>query len=435
MKNYACFLLCFTCLSGMHFSLMAQEELHFDQGCNFLHGRTAGEYTLFEPTKAADKMVDDILAVFAINPRPFILKAADVDNAQATIKGRDRYLLYSNSFLNKSSIDAQTRWAAIGIFAHEIAHHVLLQDFAETDPKKRRVNELAADIWAARIMARMGANLEEALAAVKTIQSADETNFYPTPAARRQGMESAWADEFDKLSVENKIENAGKRRPLSIDPTSFNRWNIVRASAVTAYYDEEKVTIDIALPQIYFNSTFNLILCSNDPNMPVRTVRGIGANQPYTSSKQIIWNYLNDGVTPNNAGRTAQLKVLVYASDNLPSVVLNKKAIAGWSVMSLAGVGTAVYGEIARRQAKNDYEINYTKTRLEEDYQRADKKHERSKYISIGGGFLALTGGFLITRHIRQRKSALEAICMEPQGRFEPTLIAGLPGIAYKRSF
>lgn len=434
MKKFLFFFLSAYCCCAQ---LLAQEEMHFESGCNFLNGRTEGNYTLFEPAKAADKIIDDILGVFSIQPRPFILKAADVENAQATMKGRDRYLLYSNDFLNKTSLDAQTRWAAVGIFAHEIAHHVLLQDFAETDPKKRRSNELAADMWAARVMARMGANREETLAAVKSIQSNDETQFYPTPKARAEGMASAWSDEFDKLSVENKSLIAVKRRPLAIDPASFNRWNIANAKGITAYYDDEKVTLDIAMPQIYFNKKFNLILCSNDPNMPIRTVRGVGADQPYTSSKQIIWNYLADGVTLNNAARSAQLKILVYASDKLPPIKSSPKTIAGWGLMATTGIAGVIYGLVEYREAQNDYTTNYKNTNLETDYDRANKKSLQSQYTMLGGGALALTGSILVVRYLRRKKAALNAICLHSNWEIEPVLIAGLPsfGLACKRTF
>lgn len=409
--------------------LSAQQEVHFDHGCNFVAGRTSGDYTLFNPSKEADEMVNRILDVFRISPRPFTLKAADVDNAQATVLNKERYLLYSNTFLKGATVDAQTKWAAIGVFAHEIGHHVLLQDLAESDPKKRRGFELAADMWAAKVMARLGANKEEALAAIRTLKLDTDPSFYPSAQARIEGMETAYTEEFDKIKTERNKDKSQARTTLNIDPASFNRWSIVNATSVNASFDDEKVTIDVTIPSIYYNRPVTIQLCSNDPNMPVRTLKGVGDRLVFNSSnntQRIIWNFLMDEVSLNLASRANQLKIFIYSSVDMPPVQGNKGLRTVSVISTLAGAGLTGYSFKLRSDAKADWNANYANTRLKSDYNRADKKYVNSQFLLAGGGALIATGITMFVAEKRKRKQARSAICyLESRWRFEPVLVSG----------
>ena len=420
--------------------LAAQQEVHFDHGCNFVSGRTSGDYTLFNPSTEAEQMVNSILDVFRISPRPFTLKAADVDNAQATVLNKERYLLYSNTFLRSAAADAQTKWAAIGVFAHEIGHHVLLQDLSETDPKKRRGFELAADLWAAKVLARLGANKEEALAAIKTLKLDTDPGFYPSIQARMEGMESAYGEEFDKIKTERNKDKGQARTTLNIDPASYNRWSIVNATSVNASFDDEKVTIDVTIPSMYYNKPVTIQLCSNDPNMPVRTLKGVGDRLIFNAgnnSRRIIWNFLMDEVTLNLASRANQLKVFIYSSADMPSVRGNKGLRTVSVISSLAGIGLTAYSFKLRSDAKADWNANYADTRLQSDYDRADKKHLNSQFLLAGGGVILATGISLFIAEKRKRRQAKAAICYQaPRWRFEPVLASGqIPGAGLSLRF
>src|ERR1700747_1558066 len=56
--------------------------------------------------------------------RNFEIRAALVPNAAAVTLGATRYILYNPSFLNEITTTTQDRWAAAGILAHEIGHHL-----------------------------------------------------------------------------------------------------------------------------------------------------------------------------------------------------------------------------------------------------------------------------------------------------------------------
>ena len=92
----------------------------------------------FEPSDEADRIVAEIMALHSL-PKNFVVKASDVPNAMATTDktSGQRFILYNTSFLEKFKADANTRWAAYSVLAHEIGHHLSGHDFGEKDPKKR----------------------------------------------------------------------------------------------------------------------------------------------------------------------------------------------------------------------------------------------------------------------------------------------------------
>ena len=226
-------------------SMYAQVEVRFEHGCNFKSNQTKGTYTLFDPSREAGKVVDTILRKLAIKERPFILMAANVDNAQATILGRNnRYLLYSNEILKKFASDTRTKWSAYAVFAHEIGHHVLLHDLEDTSAANRRKYELQADAWAARILAQMGASREDALAAVNALTD-DNSRYYPPKSARIEQMGIAYDEEKVTLVKTQDVINSANRTAISIDPKSFNRWSIVKKENVKATIDDDKVVIEL----------------------------------------------------------------------------------------------------------------------------------------------------------------------------------------------
>ena len=416
-------LIIFCSLSG---TTLAQQKVYFEQGCNFQVGRTSGNYTLFDPSKEAEKMVDEILKQFEIRSRPFILKeSADVDNAQATIRGTERYLLYSAKFLRATTIDAQTLWAARGVFAHEIAHHALLQNLAEADPKKRKEMELAADVWAAQVLARMNATKEEALSATNTLKFSIEPAYYPTKGARLEGMETAYDEEIENRSIKDRDHFSARKTPFQIDPASYNRWSIVNRGAISSFYDNEKVMIDVNISPIYSNKKITVLICSNDPYMPIRTVKGVGAYMPYSNTMHVTWNFQLDNVTLNNAIRPNQIRVFVYDSENLPPI----KGMAGSKIafgsLGVAGLGIVGYSLKLRSDAKAHYDKNFVVTRNENDYESADKKYVNSQYILAAGGVLATAGTFLLINKLKRQKEAKKAICVvQPKWEIEPLLVS-----------
>ena len=384
---------------AMCYTSHAQEEMTFEHGCNFKSDKIKGEYTLFEPTKEAGVVVDTILVKLAIRDRPFILKAADVENAQATLRGRSRYLLYSNQFLKQFTSDARTKWAAYAIFAHEIGHHVLGHDLEDTLASNRRKFELQADAWAARILARMGASREDALAAVNALTD-DNSRYYPKKSARLESMGIAYDEEKAGLDKTTSSANAANKTSISIDPKSFNQWSVVKKENVKATIDDDKIVIELNnISDFYRERTLYIKLSSNDGNMRVTKVEGVGENLKFETTKKIVWHYNEDEVPKVTASSAEKLRIAVYSMNNKP-----QKASGVPLAMASAGVGLgiAIYSFSLRSQALKDHTIYKSKTnendaaysvvKREDLYDNANSTYKKSQVFLGIGSVLAVLG-------------------------------------------
>jgi hypothetical protein len=418
----------------------AQEEKHFDFGCNFNSAKISGDYTLFEPTKQAAQVVDTILRKISITERTFILKAADVDNAQATILGEsERYLLYSNEFLKKFTKDARTKWAAYAVFAHEIGHHVLLHNLKDTSASNRRKYELQADEWAARILASMGASREDALAAVTALPD-DNSRYYPKRSARLEMMGIAYEDARGSVDKTTKQAEAGNKTSISIDPKSFNRWNILAKENVRATIDDEKVVIElINLSEYYSENLLSIKLSSTDGNMRVTKVEGIGDSLKYEKNKKIIWRFAEDEVPKINASSAEKLRVVVYEMDDKPQ---SAGGVGLPITATLVGVGAAGYSFVVRDKALKDHAIykNNTDENMavykdmprEELYNKANASYKQAQIFLTAGAVLAILGTTMWLKKVKINKQAKEAgfgyVPQKPKWQIEP-LIANNGGI------
>lgn len=393
-------LLSFFLFLGITCTIQAQVEMRFEYGCNFKSDKIKGDYTLFDPTKKAADVVDEILRKVAIKDRPFILNAADVDNAQATIRGEnDRYLLYSNEFLKKFSSDTRTKWSAYAVFAHEIAHHVLLHNLKDTSATNRKKFEFQADAWAARILARMGASREDALAAVYALTD-DNSRYYPKKSARVEQMGIAYDEEKAVLTKTEQIEGYANKTAIALDPKSYNRWSIVKKENVKAIIDDDKVVIELNnISDFYRERTLYIKLSSNDGNMRVTKVDGTGENLKYESTKKIIWRYNADEVLKITASNAEKLRISVYAMNNKPEKAGGLGLAIGSTVV---GTGSIVYSFIVRNQALSDYNIYKSKTdendaaystvKREDLYTNANNTYKKSQMFLGVGSVLAVLG-------------------------------------------
>ena len=402
---------------GIYPHIYAQEEVQFEHGCNFKSDKVKGKYTIFDPTKEVTNIVDTILRKVAIRERPFILKAADVDNAQATIRGKNnRYLLYSNQFLKKFTSDTRTKWSAYAVFAHEIGHHVLLHDLEDTSAVNRKRFELQADAWAARILARMGASREDALAAVSALTD-DNSRYYPKKSARVEQMGIAYDEEKAALDRTTQTANAANRTAISIDPKSFNRWSIVKKENVKATIDDDKVVIELNnISDFYRERTLSIKISSSDGNMRVNKVEGTGENLNYQANKKIIWRYNEDEVPKITASSAEKLRLSVYAMNNKPQ---KANGIPLAITTTAIGIGSTVYSFMIRNQALSDYNIYKSKTNENNPfytagnrdafYSKANTKYIQSQLFLGAGSIMAVLGSVWWVKKATINRQAKEA--------------------------
>lgn len=113
-----------------------------------------------------------------------------INNAYATIVRNKRYIIYDNDFLENLDNYAGTKWASISVLAHEMGHHYknhLVDQGGSTPPK-----EIEADYFSGYVMAKMGASLYEAKAAMEKIAATRGSNTHPAKADRLRSIGNGW---------------------------------------------------------------------------------------------------------------------------------------------------------------------------------------------------------------------------------------------------
>ena len=415
--------------------LPAQEKINFEYGCNYESDDVSGLLTLNLPSRKAEKIVKEILDTVGME-KNFQLKVANVANARATEKNGTRYILYSERFLESFEISALTKWAGYSLLAHEIGHHVKRHDFSSNDMDIRHRQELEADEFSARVLAKLGATTEEVLAGIRVYSGGGESATHPGSAAREDAIRKAFRNELETMEGTRDLEKFF----LALDQNAFrkNRWNLLKKAQ--AEIDDEKITIRYRIPHALPGQYFKVCLLSNDglivPGMrDTGAIKGVGGMVPYQTEGLIVWNYRRlDGYSKLEVSKGGMLKVMAYDiyQQPQPPGKLKKASRWGFTVLGGAAIGYGIFQFI---QGQNIYQV-YKKITDPDDpvyrvesrsdrYKRANGHHLLGQYFGIGGGALASLGIVLFVDTARHKRTYNDAVCWQPsRRRLEPGLVA-----------
>lgn len=191
-----------------------QELLHIDKFCSFYGEPIDSEIFGFPPDDAARRRIDHI-ANSAGMVNTFAVYAANVPNAVATTIDGKRAILYNQDFMIRTEKAGGKDWVALGILAHEIAHHIHgdLQGRQTASPAA----ETSADYFSGFQLRQMGASLDEAQAAVKKVSSEKGSSSHPPKSARVAAVTNGWgkADEREKEVTDTKQTTDRPKAPTS----------------------------------------------------------------------------------------------------------------------------------------------------------------------------------------------------------------------------
>ncbi|MBL8000858.1 MAG: M48 family metalloprotease [Flavobacteriales bacterium] len=147
---------------------------------------------------AAKEAVYRIVQHSGLLPTFTVREDAQVRTANAYIKGHERVIAYNPGFMARILDSTRTDWSAVSVLAHEIAHHLLGHTL---DPDAMHPgDELACDRYSGFILHRMGATLEESLAAMEVAGNVHGTRSHPPKHARLAAIRQGW-EEAGRLSV------------------------------------------------------------------------------------------------------------------------------------------------------------------------------------------------------------------------------------------
>ncbi len=185
-------------------AVFAQQPLPFnpDQVCTYDGTPIKGPVYEFAPSQATGQMVGRIMGSVGLKPR-FEVKAANVPNAAAVIYNNQRYILYSQNFVELVNRATKTDWGAVSIIAHEIGHH--LNGHTLGVDGSRPSNELEADEFSGFVLQRMGATMLEAQAAMNALAHEEATETHPPRNARLEAIAAGWYRAKENVSGQATI--------------------------------------------------------------------------------------------------------------------------------------------------------------------------------------------------------------------------------------
>lgn len=192
---------------------------HIIHGCSYDDAQPESDVYLFDASDEANRIVLEIVDALGLQ-KNFILKSANVPNALATTNGGQRYILYSTTFLEKFKADANTRWAAYSVLAHEIGHHLNGHDFSETDSRKRKLLEMEADQFSGSVLRMLGATLSESQAGIETFGLQGESGTHPSKTARREAIAGGWKKRDEWLRERGAATPTRSAEPKQTAPAT-----------------------------------------------------------------------------------------------------------------------------------------------------------------------------------------------------------------------
>jgi len=152
------------------------------------------------PTEAK-AVIQEILNAAGVK-ESFEVRAAKIPNAAAaTLQGK-RYILYNPVFMAAiQKYTGSNRWAPISILAHEIGHHVLGNTAGSLS------SELDADAFSGFVLRRMGASLEDAQVAIRTVASNRANGSHPGRDDRLVAIEDGWEKADAALAGREPVQH------------------------------------------------------------------------------------------------------------------------------------------------------------------------------------------------------------------------------------
>lgn len=141
----------------------------------------------FATTEEAYEVIQRITAAAGIAPNFLIYESSATSIAAATTTpDGDRVIYYNPEFMRRA---AANDWIALAILAHEIGHHV--NGHLPINRPHHEI-ELEADVFSGNVLARLGATLGQAQAAVNQHANEVATRTHPARRDRLAAIERGW---------------------------------------------------------------------------------------------------------------------------------------------------------------------------------------------------------------------------------------------------
>ncbi len=157
--------------------------------------------TKFQSVYEAKSIINNMLDSVKWKENFSIKEQNGINNAYATVIQNKRWIVYDNNFLENLDGYASTKWASISVLAHEMGHHYynhVVSGQGSTVP-----TEIEADAFSGYAMNKLGASLEQSIAAMKALGTEKQTSTHPAKTDRINSITRGWN------IAKNEVKNTG----------------------------------------------------------------------------------------------------------------------------------------------------------------------------------------------------------------------------------
>ena len=187
--------------------------------CNYT-GQTSPQslcdYMMYTASSGhAEKVVDKILKPIGLNRNFKIIECPNTRNCFATVLSGQRFIIYDGAFMQRIEDVTDTDWSAVSIMAHEIGHH--LQGHTIDGKGGQPQKEIEADRFSGFVLHQLGASLDEALIAIKTLGADYATSTHPAKLARIESIRKGWleAEEIYPQHSDKVARSTAQQQPTT----------------------------------------------------------------------------------------------------------------------------------------------------------------------------------------------------------------------------
>ena len=159
-------------------------------GCGFKVPPRSLIKTKFQSVYEAKSILKNMLDSIQWKENFSVREQNGIRNAYATVINRVRWIIYDNDFLEDIDAYTSTKWGSISVLAHEMGHHYynhVVSSSGSTPPK-----EIEADAFSGYVLAKLGASLQQSIAAMQSIASDRASSSHPAKKDRVDAITRGW---------------------------------------------------------------------------------------------------------------------------------------------------------------------------------------------------------------------------------------------------
>ena len=171
----------------------------------------------FRSNDGFEEVVKKITSLIGLKPNFILVPCPNIKNCAAlNYEDNLRYIVYDKEFMDGIAKSVGTNWTNTMILAHEIGHHLNGHTLKQVSKEESRGEELEADEFAGFIMGKLGATINQAIAAMDGLNHPDCDNEYlsdhPCKEKRVAAIKTGWAKATGKTPIVSAKQKAAQRK-------------------------------------------------------------------------------------------------------------------------------------------------------------------------------------------------------------------------------